>query len=57
MLVGEGSGKCIYGNKDILMRKTVNSDEEILEGGKKEKKFHLSVYSERFQGKYRSKSL
>lgn len=35
MLVGEGSGKCIYGNKDILMRKTVNSDEEIPEGGKK----------------------
>lgn len=52
MLVGEGSGKCICRNKDILMRKTVNSDEEIPEG----KKVQLSVYLERFQRKYRSKS-
>lgn len=34
MLVGEGSGKWFCRNKDILMRKTVNSDEEIPEGEK-----------------------
>lgn len=33
MLAGNGSGKCIWGNKDMLMRKTVRSDE-----GKKKKK-------------------
>lgn len=51
MLAGNGSGKCIWGNKDMLMRKTVRSDE-----GKK--KDPICQFTERgFQGNNWSESL